>query len=161
MSSNLRPSSLDDFGLAIAMRRLCEQHQKIHKTKVAFCKSSAVPDHYDPEIEIALYRIAQEALSNISKHASAKRVTVTLSQDESVVALDILDNGKGFLPQEADTRKSSDQGMGLVSMSERAKLAGGSFRIESFKRKGTAIHVEIQHLKVRHEENKNPDRRRP
>ncbi len=161
MSSNLRPSSLDDFGLAIAMRRLCEQHQKIHKTKVAFCKSSAVPDHYDPEIEIALYRIAQEALSNISKHASAKRVTVTLSQDESVVALDILDNGKGFLPQEAETRKSSDQGMGLVSMSERAKLAGGSFRIESFKRKGTAIHVEIQHLKVRHEENKNPDRRRP
>lgn len=161
MSSNLRPSSLDDFGLAIAMRRLCEQHQKIHKTKVEFSKSDAVPDHYDPEIEIALYRIVQEALSNISKHASATRVSVTLTQDESVVTLDIVDNGKGFKPQEVSIGKPPDQGMGLVFMGERAKLAGGSFRIESIKRKGTAIHVEIPLPKVRHEENKDPDRRRP
>ncbi len=143
MSSNLRPSSLDDFGLVVAMRRLCEDHQRAHKSKVQCDSAGSIPEHYDQHLEIALYRILQEALSNIAKHAHATKVQVLLSQNDGSVSLDVLDNGKGFSPAQVRSKRSAGYGLGLVSMRERSELLGGMFEVESSPGKGTKIHVAV------------------
>jgi PAS domain S-box-containing protein len=143
MSTDLRPASLDDFGLAVALRRLCEDHQKIHATKTKFSKNAAIHEHYSTHIEIALYRIVQEALSNIAKHAGATKINVTLTGSEHALIVQVEDNGRGFTKKRGTGSRPPGHGFGLVSMKERSELVGGSFRIETYPRKGTTIHVKI------------------
>ncbi|MBI3789048.1 MAG: PAS domain S-box protein [Ignavibacteriales bacterium] len=143
MSWNLRPASLDDFGLAVALRRLCEEHQKIYKTKVGFATHGEIAKHSDTQIETAFYRIVQEALSNIGKHARAKNISVLLSQLNGSLILEVEDNGKGFSRKNLKTARTTGHGLGLVSMKERSELLGGIFQVESTPNKGTKIHVEI------------------
>lgn len=143
MSWNLRPASLDDFGLAVALRRLCEEHQKIYKTKVGFALYGEIAKHCDTQIETALYRIVQEALSNIGKHARAKNISVLLSHLDGSLILEVEDNGKGFSRKNLKTARTAGHGLGLISMKERSELLGGMFQVESIPDKGTKIHVEI------------------
>ena len=157
ISSNLHPSVLDDFGLVIALQLLCKEFEKVHALKTAFQTSGSIPEHFDPQAEIALYRITQEALSNVAKHAQATEVTVQLSGEGNVIALSVKDNGKGFEMEKARTMRNGDQGLGLVSMKERAELLGGTFGIESQRNYGTKIHVKIP-LNF-HEENQDTNRR--
>jgi two-component system, NarL family, sensor histidine kinase UhpB len=142
LMAELRPSQLDEYGLASAVRSYGEQ--------VSLRTGVAVVVHFAPEFprltpktEVALFRIVQEALNNISKHAFASRVSICLEGDSTFARLSITDNGKGFLPQGAVTNPTGS-GWGLIIMRERAELAGGRFWLDSAPGKGTVITVEIQ-----------------
>jgi signal transduction histidine kinase len=101
--------------------------------------SARVEGRLPPRVEEGLYRIAQETLNNVLKHARASKVVVSVSQDAEEVRLEIRDDGVGFDPGEA--RETA--GMGLSSVDERAVLMGGTLRIESTPGAGTTVLVEV------------------
>ncbi len=144
ISGNLRPTALDDFGLVVALQLLCRTFAKVHRVKISYQASNSPTARYPAHAEIALYRIAQEALSNVVRHAKASNVLIQLSEREKNLLLDIEDDGRGFVLEEGRARSDlSAQGMGLISMRERAELLGGAFRIESVPGQGTHIAVEV------------------
>jgi PAS domain S-box-containing protein len=143
MATTLRPSALDDFGMCVALERLCENYEKMHEIRVSFAKNDTRHDHYPSEIEIAIYRIAQEALSNIMKHANTQSAAVTFTETDHTVVLEIEDNGVGIDEKKNKVRKSDNTGLGLISMKERANLLGGTMTINSSPGKGTKLRVEI------------------
>ena len=111
--------------------------------KINFEPPPQTAARHDPHVEIALYRVVQEALSNIAKHAGASAATVRLGQKDGTVSLVIEDDGKGFDLETVHARKDVDRGLGLISMRERSEDLGGKFRIESGPTKGTKIIVEF------------------
>jgi PAS domain S-box-containing protein len=140
ISRNLRPAELDDLGLLPALRSIAEDFNE--RTGIDF--SLAPPKRLvelPPDIQLTLYRIFQEALTNIEKHAKATRVQCQLSCDNGEVKLTIRDNGKGFNP--ATARPTSQSGWGLENMRERASFAGGSLALKSLPGRGTQICVGI------------------
>jgi len=159
ISSNLRPSVLDDFGLVTALRMLSKDFEKIHSITTSFRETHAVPGPVDPNIEIALYRIAQEALSNAAKHARARSVKLDLDRQESSIQLTIADDGTGFGEKEAARARDEGHGMGLMSMRERSELLGGTFRVDTAADRGTTITVTLPlSTEATHEENPDPHR---
>ncbi|MEO8167235.1 MAG: PAS domain S-box protein, partial [bacterium] len=142
MSHNLRPSALDDFGLPVAVKVLSKEFEKIHKIQIEFEGDDHSIVHLDSQVEIAVFRIVQESLSNIAKHSAASRVSITLSQDGESINLSIEDNGRGF-EQDEPQAKPLYSGLGLISMRERTEQLGGVFDITSIKNKGTTIRVRI------------------
>jgi signal transduction histidine kinase len=98
-----------------------------------------VPRHIPPIIGISVYRIVQEALRNVAKHANAAAVAISVVGQDDVLRLTIHDNGPGFSPNDVRFRG----GLGLISMQERASVAGGSFCLTSKPGEGTTIQVEI------------------
>ncbi|MFC1942891.1 sensor histidine kinase, partial [Chloroflexota bacterium] len=94
-------------------------------------------------IETVLFRITQEALTNILRHADASQVTVRLQLDDSSAKVQVEDNGKGFYVEEALTQSGGQQSLGLHGMLERATLLGGTLNIQSQPGKGTCVNVEI------------------
>lgn len=144
ISSNLHPAALDDFGLMVALRLLCQDFQKVQKHISVTCEMGTVKvEHFNPEVEIALYRIAQEALSNIARHSEAQTVGLQLLHDGKSVKLMIEDDGKGFDPLKLRSNGQRNRGLGLISMRERAEHLGGSVHIESTVGHGVTIQVEI------------------
>ena len=143
MSANLRPMALDLFGLVTALRFLCEEIEKLHGIQVVFEHTDDLHARYDANVEIALYRIAQEALTNAAKHAQADNVLLSLSHQEGVIVIAIQDNGIGFAVEAQQPFRAPGQNMGLVSMKERAALLGGTCHIVSLPQRGTIIRVEI------------------
>ena len=141
ISSNLHPAELDDFGLVSALNLLCRDFGKSCGVTVTFQPGPAMA--YGKDIEIALYRIAQEALANIAHHAAAGSVVVRLAYMQGVVSLLIMDNGRGFDAPGPRSQGGPRSGLGLISMKERAQLFGGSMYLTSSPGQGTRIHVEI------------------
>ncbi|HLA69076.1 MAG TPA: PAS domain S-box protein [Bacteroidota bacterium] len=141
ISHNLMPSVLEDFGLKPALQLLCESVGKRLGVTISF-HAHGVNERLGNTLEINLYRIAQEALNNISKYAQATSATVQLIRDEKGIRLTIEDEGKGFAPPMPKERAEKG-GMGLISMRQRASTFGGSLTIESHPGKGTTIMVEI------------------
>ncbi|MFW5640703.1 MAG: sensor histidine kinase, partial [Thermodesulfobacteriota bacterium] len=137
ISSDLRPDLLDDLGLAPTLEWYIKEFQeqrtdlKIDFQAVGFKKRAT------PEIELVLYRIFQESLTNIVKHAKARQVTVMLTFNYPKVILMVKDDGVGFDP----TQRYG--GIGLIGMRERAVSVGGFIDIRSEKGKGTTIRVEM------------------
>ena len=140
----LRPTLLDEMGLAAALQRLCTDFAQAHGIRVELHVGGNLAELYLPSpIEITLYRIVQEALTNIAKHAGATTVSILIQPIASSVRLVVEDNGVGFEP-EAIRQTAAPQGrLGLYGMEERAKIAGGVFTVESAQGRGTTIHVEI------------------
>ena len=136
MSRRLHPSILDDLGLPDAIASECARFQKQDSIAVNF-RAEDIPREVPPDIAVCLYRIAQEGLRNISKHAGATEVTISLVGKNDTIQLTIMDNGNGFDPD----RVKGKQGLGLDSMKERAHLIGGSFHIKSKPGQGTEIEV--------------------
>jgi signal transduction histidine kinase len=100
-----------------------------------------------PEVETHLYRVAQEALNNVVKHASARHVSVVLERHDDRLVLIIEDDGRGF---DVDARaEPHGRGLGLVGMRERAEIIGGSLEIESTPGKGTTIFLQVPDAFVR------------
>lgn len=136
MSQLLRPTILDDFGLAAGLRWLCEgfgQRTGIDVTcEVPF--TGRLPDG----AETHLFRIAQEALTNVARHASAKRVRMQLEQADGHVTLRISDDGRGLSPAPGNPR-----GLGLIGMRARARSAGGDLEIRSRPGEGVLIEVRV------------------
>jgi two-component system, NarL family, sensor histidine kinase UhpB len=99
------------------------------------------------QIETAFYRIVQEALNNISKHAEASQVEISLEQRDSTIHGSIIDNGKGFDLDKALHPESPERGFGMIGMQERISLLGGKIDIQSRPGFGTRIHIEVLHKK--------------
>ncbi len=142
ISYNLMPSVLDDFGLAPGLLSLCDQFSKGTGIKVSF-HEHGLKDRLNADLEIGLYRIVQEALNNIAKHAEAKEVEVQIVRHADVLRLTVEDDGKGMLVLPTVRSTVGAGGTGLVSMRERATSLNGLFVIDSTPGKGTMISVEI------------------
>lgn len=140
LALDLRPSLLDDLGLLAALRWYLDRQSQRSDISVSFvCGAfeSALP----PTLETVCFRIVQEALTNITKHAKAKHVTVQLNQHDERLHLNIRDDGIGFDVQAARKRAARGSSLGLLGMEERAALVGGQIRIISMPEHGTEIHV--------------------
>ena len=140
ISHNLGPTVLDNLGLATALDDAGAQFAE--KTgvpvDVACVKLTA---RMPADTELALYRILQEALRNVEKHASAHHVKVNLSRRGEFVRLAISDDGVGFEPEPRPVRRKGKNGLGLLSMRERAGYVGAAFKITSKRRTGTEIEI--------------------
>lgn len=136
MMSRLRPGVLDDLGLSKALEQMVDDWNDHHD---CFCSLRIKGDlsFLDQSQCINLYRIVQEALTNVAKHAAASRVEVTLADDEEAVNLSISDDGGGF-----DVAATA-RGMGISGMEERIRALGGSFRLSSQLQGGTVIEASI------------------
>jgi signal transduction histidine kinase len=136
LAVELRPSALDDLGLVPALRRLA---QTVAETGLQVDLEAHIGDERLPEpVETALYRIVQEAVTNVAKHAGAEHLSITLMRKNGSVVAIVEDDGKGFDPE----RARSD-GLGLVGMRERLALVGGTLRIEAAAGAGTTIAAEV------------------
>ncbi len=137
LAVELRPAALDDFGLVPAIERLRDIVEEQSGLSVDVQSDLAEP-RLPPESETALYRIVQEAFTNVQKHATASRVSLRLHQDGASVTLTIHDDGRGFDPE-----KVRDGSLGLVGMRERVALLGGRLTIESSEDAGTMLKAEV------------------
>lgn len=137
ISRNLRPSELNDLGLNAALRALSGEFQK--RTGLKTLLTAEDFQDLDPELELTVYRIIQEALNNVEKHADAKRVQIALKHGPDGIRLAIRDDGKGF--DSANAKKRPEHGWGLENMRERAACFGGTVTIDSGPSHGTEIIV--------------------
>jgi PAS domain S-box-containing protein len=141
LAREMRPAALDDLGLQAALSSYVQNWSKHFGVPVQLHASGMDKDRLPPEMETALYRIAQEALNNVAKHAGAKSVAVVLERRADQVSLIIEDNGVGFDLQQV--LGADDKGLGLIGMRERAALVGGLIEIESQPDAGTTVVVRI------------------
>ena len=137
LAVELRPKALDDFGLVVALERLAQTFTE--QTDIDVQVEAALGENRpSEEVETALYRIVQEALTNVVKHANANTVSVVLTRKDDRVAVVIEDNGRGF-----DPSTNEDEGLGLLGMRERIALVQGRLSVESSEDHGTTIAVEV------------------
>jgi PAS domain S-box-containing protein len=134
MSSRLHPSVLDDLGLIEALKAECARVARHGALRVEV-NACDVPGALSAEASLCLFRVAQEALSNASRHAHASAVTVLLAPSSKGLQLAVSDNGSGFDPERPRERAS----LGLASMRERVRLLQGKFEIESTPGRGTTV----------------------
>lgn len=138
--ANLRPTTLDDFGLEAAVRLQVEDLEG-EGWEVSY-REGLGRARLAATVETALYRVAQEALTNVRKHARTERVAIVLEREEGLIRLEVRDWGRGFEP-EAVVGKGLGEQVGLVGMEERVALLGGQFRIESRPGAGTRVVAEV------------------
>ncbi|HEX9614672.1 MAG TPA: sensor histidine kinase, partial [Bacteroidota bacterium] len=152
ISYNLMPSILVDFGLSPALQNFCDTFSDRMKIKTTY-RAHGVNGRFDQRLEVNLYRIAQEALNNIAKHAEASTVDVQLLRNDQGIRMSVEDDGRGFLPVDPPRPVGSSGGMGIVSMRERAISFGGTLTIESSPGKGTTVLVEIPESRIQNHGN--------
>ncbi|MCI0534390.1 MAG: histidine kinase [Verrucomicrobiales bacterium] len=142
ISRNLRPSVLDELGLVAVLRDTSTEFAERTgvSLKLACVRLTA---RLPADTELTLYRILQEALKNVEKHAHAHHVTVCLRQQGAFVQLVINDDGIGFDLDRHSGRRKGKGGLGLLSMRERAAYVGGTLKVKSVRRAGTEIEVRI------------------
>jgi signal transduction histidine kinase len=129
---------LDDLGLLSALLWHFERYAHVTGVRVHF-EHSGIDRRFDPEVETGAYRIAQEALTNVARHARVCDATVRIWADEHVLRLEMTDRGAGFDQTAAELRRSS----GLTGMRERAALLGGRLTIDSSPGSGTRVLAEL------------------
>jgi two-component system sensor histidine kinase UhpB len=136
LAVELRPKALDDFGLGAAIERLADTYSR--RTGIAIdVHVTGVTERLPEDVETALYRIVQESLTNVAKHAGAASASVTVHRGPHSVAAVVEDDGTGFDPA------TITPGLGLASMLERAELVSGTVRVESRPDGGTTIAAEV------------------
>ena len=138
----LRPTALDDLGLRAALANYIQDWSRRVNIPAQFHTSGLLDDRLASEAETTLYRIAQEALTNVAKHARAQRVDVILERHDDSVRLIVEDDGVGFEPDPAK-EGSPEHGFGLLGMQERAALVGATVEIESTAGKGTTVFLRM------------------
>ena len=139
---NLRPMSLDDLGLTATIEKLLADFEKDTGIKTGF-RLIGKPVEIKELIQIALFRIIQEALNNIKRHSKAKRVTVKFEFTEQHISLLIIDDGIGFDIDNVESRNEDDRCFGIMSMRERVELLQGYMEINAKKGQGTSIFAKI------------------
>lgn len=139
----LRPAALDDLGLVDALKNFVTEWSRHYDTEASFHSIKVGKARFDEDIETHLYRIAQEALNNINKHAKATKVSMVLEKRADQLLLIIEDNGVGFDPERVKAPRRSGQGLGLLGMRERTALVGGEFEIESTPGSGTTVYIRV------------------
>lgn len=144
LSQLLRPTILDDFGLSAGLKWLCERFTQ--RTGIAVDYKSDVEERLADETETHLFRIAQEALTNVARHSSATAVRASLRREGGRIILQVADNGMGMMLEEAGDRR----GMGMVGMRARARSAGGDVAVSAAPGSGVQILVSFPY-KMREE----------
>lgn len=139
---NLRPMSLDDLGLVPTLQRYISNYVEENRILVEFLVLGS-PKPLKPVIELASFRIIQEALTNIKKHSGAKDATIRIEFTDEKINFLISDNGIGFNMSEVKADKNEDSGYGLLSMKERVELLNGKFDLKAGIGKGTRIFVSL------------------
>jgi signal transduction histidine kinase len=140
MILDLRPSVLDDLGLQSAIRWYAERHLAPRGIS-ARCEFDARDRRYPAAFETAVFRVCQEAMSNVARHAGAETVLVQLSEADGRLSIEIEDDGKGFDPENVARRERRP--FGLMGIRERVDILGGKVRIDSAPGKGTRIHFDV------------------
>ena len=138
--ADLRPPALDDYGLEAALNAFADTFSRRFGVRVTLMKPTIALPRFNPSIELTVLRIAQEALTNVAKHANATQASVSLALQNEMVYLTVEDNGDGIRSWQMANRPGSH---GLKIMRERAETFGGTLQVHSFNKKGTRIEVKI------------------
>jgi signal transduction histidine kinase len=133
LAVELRPTALDDFGLVPALERLASTFEERSGIQTAV-EAGVGDERFPPEVETVLYRLVQEALTNVVKHAAADHVSIVLTRRDGGIGAIVEDDGQGFVPDQA-----GEEALGLVGMRERIALVGGTLAVESTPGTGTAL----------------------
>jgi signal transduction histidine kinase len=140
--ADLRPAQLDDLGLVPALRWYVGQYTDRHPDLNVTLSADRMPKRLPPGLETVLFRVAQEALTNIARHAHASQTNIELNQHAGSVRLVVTDDGVGF-DVNAPPKYERGSGLGLVGMRERVALVGGTCTVESEPGRGTRIIIEL------------------
>jgi signal transduction histidine kinase len=140
--TDMRPASLDQLGVAPALEALVERSAALSGARIDLhadlrFDAGDETERLAPEVETTIYRVVQEALTNVAKHADATRVTVTVVERDGAVEIAVTDDGRGF------AEERSGEGFGLIGMRERVRLAGGRHDVETAPGRGTTVHAWI------------------
>lgn len=139
IATDLRPGVLDDLGLEAAIEWQSLQFEE--QTGIScILETSTIADNYEKTVNTAVYRIFQEALTNVTRHANASEVQIKLSEKNSILVLEVLDNGKGFV----ETEKNKLTSLGITGMKERALMINGLFSIKKRKEGGTKVKLVVK-----------------
>ena len=130
MARDLSPVVLDDLGLQAAIEYLVNNFAKIYNVEVSY-RPSDINHLFNEESQRNIYRILQEALTNIGKHAQAKHVSLVIDQVENAIRFTVRDDGRGFNVRKTFDQKTDERGMGLEAMSERVRILGGKINFVS------------------------------
>jgi PAS domain S-box-containing protein len=147
LSYGLHPPSLDQLGITQTIIQLCEEFSNAAGLSVDFIPTGMDALKHDPSLEINIYRLIQEGLNNIRKHANANHVKIVLIASYPNILLRIQDDGKGFDVKVRASELNGTKRMGLRSMTERVNLLQGTIKIKSRPKKGTKIFIKIPFMK--------------
>jgi signal transduction histidine kinase len=137
ISNNLSPHVLTDFGLARGIRNFIDRSQALHNVKLSFA-TNLRGERYNTDIEVIMYRVACELVTNSLKHSGCSEIRLTLSATGDLLEMQYSDNGRGFNPQ-----AMMDCGMGLSNIASRINSLNGEFDIRSSKGKGMTATVKV------------------
>jgi len=146
VSTQLHPSVLDDFGLVPTLKWLADEFQRQRPNIEVAVSSEPISDSLASDIGATIYRICQESLNNISKHAKASRITIHFGREEDQAVLKVTDDGCGFLVEEMMSRTAPSGHIGLHGMAERAQALGGRLVVRSAPGSGTSVEARIPYL---------------
>ena len=136
---NLMPPELSDHGIVSSLAKLTQELSKLTGKNILFYNKSNFNQRLDSLIEINIYRLTQEAINNAIKYADSTHIVVQLSHSKTVLSITIDDNGKGFDVNQADKKRNSESGMGLLFMKERMQYINGRVFINSILDEGTRV----------------------
>lgn len=139
LARGLHPTVLDDHGLGVALSRYAAEYAKTHKIAVDLTLHTIDSGKLPADVQITIYRILQEALTNVARHSGAKAVSIRFARLAAAVEVAVIDDGCGF---DAKTVSFSSHRLGIQSMRERAAMLGGTIRFIP-QRKGTKILVQV------------------
>lgn len=142
LARELRPTILDDLGLVEAVRAHAQDLSARGLVKIAV-EVTGCEDRLDPDRELVLYRVIQEALSNAVKHAEARSIEVTLARSDGAITAMVSDNGRGFDPAKVVVPSPTGQGLGLLGMRERLTLVGGKLELDALPGGGTTVRATV------------------
>jgi len=142
LSQDLVPPTLTEIGLKAALNSLLDEFCQ-HQNLAYALDIDEIKGLFPPDIELIIYRILQESLTNIAKYSQATKVSVSIKRKAREAWLSVEDNGIGFEVDRTLTRRGRKRGLGLTSMEERARMMGGTFQIWSKPQQGTKIHITV------------------
>ena len=139
----LRPPALDELGLLAALERVTEEWSKRFNIPCEFVANGTIDGEVQPEVAIGVFRIVQEALTNIAKHAKASHARVSVQQEDGELLVIVEDNGVGFKVRDVLHHPDENRRLGLLGMMERAVMLSGKLEIDSKPGKGTKVQIRI------------------
>ncbi|MEJ2728231.1 MAG: response regulator [Deltaproteobacteria bacterium] len=143
IAARLRPSLLDDLGLLATVSWFCREFEKLHQHIQIEQQLDVAEDEIPEILKVVVYRVMQEAMNNAAKHSDASRIRLHLAKIDNRIEFSLIDNGRGFDPQEKLSRPKGISGLGLSGMRDRTHLSDGKFEIVSKKGKGTTVHISL------------------
>jgi signal transduction histidine kinase len=143
LSRDLSPAVLEEMGLSSALRYLLEEFQEYHPTVSYQEDIDEIDEAFSEQNQIFIYRIFQESLTNIFKHAQASQITVAAKKQDGQVAFAVQDNGQGFDVDRVLGKEGSAKGLGMAAIQERVRMIGGVLEVWSQAGQGTRISFAI------------------